>query len=160
MPEPRIPAKCPFAPRPPTLHMRASTHTISHGLGRQRFDISARICVFLSGPSVADSAINLAVSPCHMAKLITSRHKGPPAPQAGSQLAQRGAICHDAARPGCCTLSPSSQCRTSSGRSPHSLRPHLTAAWRRQSPSGDTGGVYVRSGHAPSGPTEGTESVC
>lgn len=49
------------------VHTHASTHTISHGLGRQRFDISARICVFLSGPSVADSAINLAVFPCHMA---------------------------------------------------------------------------------------------
>lgn len=52
-------------------HTRACAHThtttTSHGLRRQRFAISAQGPVFLSEPSVADSAINLAVFPCHMA---------------------------------------------------------------------------------------------
>lgn len=43
-------------------------HTSSPmALDARRLRISLQICVFLSGPSVADSAINLVVFPCHMA---------------------------------------------------------------------------------------------
>ena len=70
----QIPVKCPF---PPLVHTHRNTHTHTHArthkhtpsptVWGQRFNISVQISVFLSGPSVADSAINLVVFPCHMA---------------------------------------------------------------------------------------------
>lgn len=133
--EPRIPAKCPSTPAPPPrctrmrerAHTRTCTRTISHGLGRRRFDISAPICVFLPGPSVADSARNLVVLPCHMAELITPRHKGARGSADWQPLAHRGAVGHDVARPGCCGRSP-----TPGGSSDGSLaraRPFRGPGW-------------------------------
>ena len=63
--EPQTPATYPFPSRMHT-HTHTQVHTPSPTVRGQHFDISALIRVLLSGPSVADSAINLVVFLCHM----------------------------------------------------------------------------------------------